>query len=233
MNSSRYHLERELGAFAAGLPSGARVLDAGAGDCCYRVHFEGCAYESQDFAQVDGKTYGTLDHVCDIRDMPIEDARFDAAICTQVLAHIPDPGAALSELFRVVRPGGKLLLTAPLFFQENEPPHDHFRYTRWGLEGLFERAGFQVEALRWLEGYAGTVSYQLGMAYRRLPRRPRDFGGGGLGLGCAGLVALTRPVLGLLSVALGKADTHHRYVEGGMCKNYLVIATRTEGAKRD
>lgn len=229
MNSSRVHLERALRGFAASLPDGARVLDAGAGDCCYRPYFSDHAYEAADFAQVEGKTYGTLDYVCDIAEIPVEDGRFDAVFCTQVLAHIPEPVRVLSELRRVLRPGGRLLLTAPLFFQENEPPHDHFRYTRWGLRGVFERAGLEVESLDWLEGYAGTVSYQLKMAARSLPWSPSDYGGGAVGVLAAGMTLVARPAMAALAVVLGRADAGKAYTGKGMCKNYLIVGRRPEG----
>ena len=47
-------------------------------------------------------------HVGDITDMPFEDGYFDVAHCHNVLMHIPDTGAALAEVKRVLKPGGIL-----------------------------------------------------------------------------------------------------------------------------
>jgi SAM-dependent methyltransferase len=230
MNTSRAHLERLVAGMAASLAPGSLVLDAGAGDCRYSTHFTGHRYESCDFAQVGGKTYGTLTHVCDIRDIPVEEGRYDAVLCTQVLAHIPDPAACLRELRRVLKPGGALWLTAPLFFQENEPPYDFFRFTQHGLRHLLREAGLEEQRLEWLEGYAGTVSYQLGMAFRALPRSPGGLGGGAVGLLTAGAVWLSLPMMAGLSWLLAKADTRRKAVGRGMCKNYVVVARRPQEA---
>jgi SAM-dependent methyltransferase len=226
MNTSRVHLERLVADMAASLPPGSLVLDAGAGDCRYSRHYGVHRYESCDFAQVGGKTYGTLTHVCDIRAIPVEEGRYDAVLCTQVLAHIPDPAACLRELRRVLRPGGMLWLTAPLFFQENEPPYDFYRFTQHGLRHLLREAGLEEQRLEWLEGYAGTVSYQLGMACRALPRSPGGLGGGVVGLAGAAAVWLSLPMLAGLAWLLAKADIRTKATGRGMCKNYAVVARR-------
>jgi SAM-dependent methyltransferase len=43
------------------------------------------------------------------QELPFADARFDTAVCTFVLCSVPDPSAALEEIARVLRPGGRLL----------------------------------------------------------------------------------------------------------------------------
>ena len=226
MNPSRTHLERLVAELARQLAPGSLVLDAGAGDCRYSRHFSTHRYESCDFAQVGGKTYGTLTHVCDIRAIPVEEGRYDAVLCTQVLAHIPGPLEALREMRRVLKPGGTLWLTAPLFFQENEPPYDFFRFTQHGLRHLLKQADFQEARLEWLEGYAGTVSYQLGMALRSLPRTPSGLGGGAFGILASAVVWLSLPMLAALSWLLARADVRRKSVDRGMCKNYVVVARR-------
>ena len=226
MNTSRFHLERVIKEMAASLPAGAIVLDAGAGDCRYARFFADKRYESCDFAQVKGKTYGTLTHICDIRSIPVEDGRYDAVLCSQVLAHIPDSVTTVRELARVLRPGGTLWLTAPLFFQENEPPYDFYRFTQHGLRHLAGEARLEEVRIEWLEGYAGTVSYQLGMAVRALPRTPSGLGGGVLGVLASIAVWLSLPGLAALSWLLARADMRRRCTARGMCKNYVLVARR-------
>jgi len=145
-NSSRVHLDAFVRQAAASLPPGARILDAGAGSGLYRPHFEHVAYESADFGRLD-TDYGDITYRCDLTSIPADDGRFDLVLCTQVLEHVPEPAAVLGELARVLKPGGSLWLTAPLFYQEHQAPYDFYRYTQYGLRHLVEGAGFTVERL--------------------------------------------------------------------------------------
>jgi SAM-dependent methyltransferase len=105
---------------AAEVPHGSKVLDVGAGTCLYQRLFSHCIYVSQDFQDYDGfrnnkeGSYGHIDIRSDITSIPVEDSSFDVVLCTEVLEHVPEPILALKELVRIVRPGGRLLLTAPL-----------------------------------------------------------------------------------------------------------------------
>ena len=116
--------------------------------------------------------------MCDLAEIPVEDARFDHVLLTQVLEHIPEPARVLAELHRVLKPGGTLWLTAPLFYAEHERPYDFFRYTQFGLRHVLESTGFEVQELDWMEGYLGTLSYQARLMSRSLPSSPADYGGG-------------------------------------------------------
>ncbi len=225
LNSSRAYLEAEIRAFSIGLPTNSLVLDAGAGDCRYRPLFDQHRYESADFAQL-AKTYGDLTYVCDLREIPVEAERFDAVICTQVLAHLSEPIEALKEMRRVLKPGGRLLVTAPFFFQENEVPHDYYRYTKFGLRFLAEKAGLAVTRLDWLEGYYGALAYQMGIAAHVLRAKPTKLGGGLTGAGLFVLALFVRPLFAALKIILDRADRLHKRTDGGHCKNYLMIATR-------
>ena len=226
MNSSRYYLRQFVQEAAIATPARALVLDAGAGDCCYRTFFSHAQYESADFAQVNDKLYGELTYTCDLTDIPVADGRYRTILCTQVLAHLPAPQLALQELYRILEPGGQLFLTAPLFFHENEQPHDYHRFTQYGLRNVIEQAGFSVECIQWLEGYCGTLAYQLGMAARQLPITRHAYGGGLTGVMGVAISALTRPLFAALSLCYSRLDRANRCTDAGMCKNYAVIANR-------
>jgi SAM-dependent methyltransferase len=226
INPSRFHLGRFVAAASASLPTGAYVLDAGAGICPYRMHFveRGHHYESADFGEVD-KEYGHLTYRCRLEAIPVADDKYNLVLLSQVLEHLPEPLQVLRELHRVLKPGGALWLTAPLYYREHEQPYDFYRYTRFGLGHLLTNAGFTIERLEELEGYSATVSHQMALAARRLPRRPQAYGGGLRGWLTAGLILPAKPVLLLLARILAAADTRHRHV-AGHCINYCVVARK-------
>jgi SAM-dependent methyltransferase len=210
-NSSRHHLERVNRDFAAQIPAGTRVLDAASGDQPYRHLFGHAQYESADFKALDQR-YGETTYVCDLASIPVEDGRFDYIVFNQGLEHMPDPVRVLRELNRVLKPGGQILCSAPLFYEEHEQPYDFFRYTQFAYRRLFPEAGFEIDRIEWLEGYVGTVAYQLECAARFLPR----------GIGWVPVRAL----FAVLSLLFHRMDIHRRHMSSGYPKNYVVIATR-------
>lgn len=140
---------------AAALPAGSRVLDAGAGSCPYRHLFAHCDYQTQDFTslqndQLSGGSYGKIDYICDIAAIPVEDGRFDAVLCSEVIEHVPDPVAVMAEFARIVKPGGRLILTAPLGSGiHQEPYHYYGGYTPYWYRKVLAEKGFgdvQVQA---------------------------------------------------------------------------------------
>jgi SAM-dependent methyltransferase len=122
---------------------GSRVLDVGAGDAPYRELFEHVEYVTTDWEQSPHEDAQAADVIAPGDDLPLDDESFDAVLCTQVLEHVPRPAAMLAELHRVLRPGGRLFLSAPLVWELHELPHDYFRYTAPGLESLASGAGFE------------------------------------------------------------------------------------------
>lgn len=209
MNSSRVYLDRFAARAGSAVPAGGHVLDAGAGDGPYRHHFDHANYEAADFEQVPGKTYSGNHYVCDLAAIPVEDDRFDVVLFSQVLEHIVEPRAVLAELHRVLKPGGLIFASAPLFYEEHEQPYDFYRYTQFGLGRLFEEAGFQELEIEWLEGYLGTISYQLDVAARALggSRRWR----------------LLAPVLRRSGELAARADLRRKVTTAGHPKNYTLI----------
>jgi SAM-dependent methyltransferase len=127
---------------AEGVAPGSTVLDVGAGDAPFRELFPHVSYVTCDW---ENSTYRP-DPPPDLRapadSIPLGDDTVDAILCTQVLEHVPQPLAVLTEFHRLLRPGGRLWMTAPLVWYLHEQPHDYYRYTPHGLRYLLERAGF-------------------------------------------------------------------------------------------
>jgi SAM-dependent methyltransferase len=232
VNASRVHLSRMVRRFAKGTKKGMVVLDAGAGTSPYRKFFKHAQYEAADFAEL-GTKYAPLDYVCDITDIPVEDARFDRILCNQVLEHLPEPGRAMDELHRVLKPGGRVFLSVPLFYEEHQKPYDFYRYTQFSLRRLFEEHGFVIMRIEWLEGYLGTVSHQFHQMYRWLPGDVRTIRAMGVGwriVYVAPMILLTKFVAGRLRAPFARADIAWKYTETGMPKNYVVVARKPEAA---
>jgi ubiquinone/menaquinone biosynthesis C-methylase UbiE len=175
-------LERTL----ARLPSGLRILDAGAGEQQFRRFCSHLRYIAQDFGQYDGSGDGKglhsprwqqqgLDIISDITTIPEPDGAFDAAMCVEVLEHVPDPLAALRELTRLVRVGGHLIVTAPFCSLTHMAPYHfatgfgryfyrtHLPAMGWEILELEENGNFfeyLAQEVRRLRGiarrYAGT-----------------------------------------------------------------------------
>lgn len=76
------------------------------------------------------------------KPLPIQDNAVDNVVCFEVLEHIKEPFSLLQEAQRILRPNGKIFLSVPFQWQEHEIPWDFYRFTRFGLVYLFEKAGF-------------------------------------------------------------------------------------------
>ncbi|MCC6588013.1 MAG: methyltransferase domain-containing protein [Bryobacterales bacterium] len=136
-------IEQAAATFSQALPAGSRVLDAGAGELRYAQLFRRHKYLAVDLAIGDPQwDYGKLDCVADLSALPLADGVCDACVNIVTLEHVAEPAQVVRELARVLRPGGHLLLVAPMEWEVHQAPHDYFRYTRHGLTYLLERAGF-------------------------------------------------------------------------------------------
>jgi len=143
--------------------SGARVLDAGAGECRFRSLFPSLQYVGVDLAVGDFLwDYSVLDVNADLLALPFRDHAFDLALNTQVLEHVLEPKLILAEIFRVLKPGGRLLLTAPQGWYEHQVPHDYFRFTSFALRYLLESVGFLAEEIKPMGGYFRYLGNRLG-----------------------------------------------------------------------
>ena len=140
----RWHVTRFVRKVAETLPAKSLVLDAGAGECVYKRFFKNHIYKSIDLGVGDSNwNYKNLDYVGPLHKMPIGDGVFDAVLCTQVLEHLEWPRESVKEMYRVLKPGGRLFLTVPMAQVEHQVPHDFFRYTSFGLRSICCHAGFK------------------------------------------------------------------------------------------
>ena len=137
-----------------------KCIDIGCGDMPFRPLLAGqvTQYDSFDIERrASGVTY-----VGDIQDMNmIDDESYDSALCLEVLEHVPNPFTALSEIHRILKPGGKLVCSVPHLSRLHEEPHDYYRFTRYGLRYLFEHSGFDVIRIEPRGGLFCFLGHQL------------------------------------------------------------------------
>lgn len=114
------------------------VLDVGCGHKPYRECFGDVRYLGMDFTTKDSSP----DFVGDACRIPIRTGAVDIVLCTQVIEHVPEPSELLCELHRVLRPGGSLILTGPMYWPLHEEPYDFYRFTKYGFIHLLKKSGF-------------------------------------------------------------------------------------------
>src|ERR1035438_6599984 len=200
-----------VGEFARSLPADSRVLDAGAGESRYAPLFAGLRYVALDLAVGDAQwNYAGLDLLGDLECLPLADATFDAALNVVTLEHVRRPQVVIQELARVLRPGGRLLLVAPLEWEVHQAPHDYFRYTRHGLEHLLSTAGLRTGRLEPVGGFFWLMA-------RRSVNFLSFFQGGAKWI----LFALLAPFFGLLIpvllYAVDGCDRRRDFTLGYVC----------------
>jgi ubiquinone/menaquinone biosynthesis C-methylase UbiE len=170
--------DKWIAAQARKVPRGTRVLDVGAGSAPYRSLFDGCDYKTQDFAQLQPEQlryggYTLIDLVSEADAIPVPDASFEVVLCTEVLEHVAEPIKVVREFGRILTPGGRLILTAPLGSGiHQEPYHYYGGYTPFWYRRFLTDAGFQsIE----ITANAGSLRH-VAQETIRFVRMTRPFG---------------------------------------------------------
>ncbi len=150
-----------------------RLIDIGCGTKPYRdllrpfvtehvgVDHEG-TFHSKDNVDLFGTAYA----------IPTPDASFDSALCTAVLEHLEEPEQALRECYRVLKPGGVAIYSVPFIWHLHEEPRDFYRFSKYGLDYLFKKAGFEIIEIKALSGFWVTFGQLLVYNLYRLNRGP-------------------------------------------------------------
>ncbi len=155
-------LRERLAESARSLPAGSRVLDVGAGEAPHASLFAHTRYHTLDLGVGDVSwDYSRIGVVGDAHQLPFRDAAFDAVANIQVLEHLKDPGGAIREFARVLKPGGKLFLSTVMCWEIHQHPNDFFRFTRYGLAYLYAQAELNVVSVEALGGYFWLLALRL------------------------------------------------------------------------
>ena len=136
-----------------------RLLDAGCGDRDIGAFLR--AHDVTEIVRFDASSDDPDVVLGALESLPFPDCAFDSVLCNAVLEHVVDAGQAISELGRVTRPGGHVVVAVP-FLQPYHPcPGDYRRYTASGLAELGRSAGLDVVAVLPVHSFAQTLGWLL------------------------------------------------------------------------
>jgi len=152
--------------WAAPHPPDAEVLEVGAG------HFDHSHHFTVRYTTFDADPEQHPDVVGDAHAMPFDDDRFDGVLALAVLEHVDDPYQVTREMYRVLKPGGRLLAWIPFFQTVHGFPQDVSRFTTYGARRLFELAGFEVTRVD-EKPYAGMFVMASSFVHYLFPRTSR------------------------------------------------------------
>jgi len=150
-------------------------------------------------------------------DIPEPDCSFDCVLSTAVLEHLEDPTKALAEAFRVLRPGGYAIYTAPFIWHLHEEPRDFYRYSKYGLEYLFDQAGFEIAEIKPLGGFWITFGSEFNYYLSDFRKGPIKY--------------LTRSIVAIVNFMLcacNRLDTKGHVKNDRWTWMYLIVARKNE-----
>jgi len=121
-----------------------KTLDVGCGIKPYKKFFNSNEYIGVDVRSTLHNSENSIDIYYDGKTIPIKNGQFDSVVTSQVLEHVFHPDLFLSEINRVLKVDGYLLITVPFVWDEHEQPYDYARYSSFGLKYILNKNGFIV-----------------------------------------------------------------------------------------
>jgi SAM-dependent methyltransferase len=166
-NRIAYRVMEEVLTYAASRYARGRLVDVGCGSKPWEGLFADFVDEHVGVDHVPSeRNPQAVDVIAGAYEIPLPDRHADTLLLTSVLEHLEEPERGLAEAFRLLRPGGHVILTAPFIWPIHEAPRDFFRYSPYGLRHLLEEAGFEVLEVQPLAGAWTTFSLELSYALR-------------------------------------------------------------------
>lgn len=136
------------------------VLDVGAGN--FKRYQDLLKFDK--YIALDNNSENQPDILASAEQIPLGDESVDSVICTQVLGDLENFEQALREFYRLLKPGGVVLLTESLMAELHDEPRDFWRFTDFALDFLFKKAGFEVMKIEQRGGFFSVIA-QLRMRY--------------------------------------------------------------------
>jgi len=211
------------------IPTGYKILDAGAGELQYKKFCKHLNYISQDFGQYNGQGNNEglqtnkrdntkLDIISDIIDIPVEDNHFNTIMCVEVLEHIPKPTKAVKEFYRILKPGGKLILTAPFCSLTHYAPYYFSNgYSKYWYEKILKENNFKIDEIK----FNGNFFEYLAQEIRRIPSIEKKYTN----------LTLSKKIINRIGFKiilnlLNKLSRNNKHSEELLCFGLHVLATK-------
>lgn len=109
-----------------------------------------------------------LNLLTDSRALPIIDNSVDVVIFSEVIEHVPNYEMSLSEIARILKPEGYLIITWPFIYQMHECPNDFCRLTEYGMEKVLKKHNLTIEVLRRRGNLFSTLHVMFGSLFTGL-----------------------------------------------------------------
>jgi len=154
--------------FVRGENLGGTALDVGGTKTVQEIFQRNFEFSSYILLNLDrGDLLGTGENI------PLKDESVDCVVLTEVLEHVREPDLVLREIRRVLRRGGKLVLSAPFTFWHHPDPIDFYRFSSQGLRYVLEKNGFEVRRERRVCRLCCLTIYLLQSGFEYLMRGVR------------------------------------------------------------
>lgn len=149
--------------------TGLKLLDLGCGKRIYESCF---ARFVSNYVGIDMSASPSVDVIARGEQLPFASGEYDVVLCTQVLEHVDNPSTVISEIGRVLKPGGVVFLTTHGTMIYHPTPVDHWRWTQTGLVKLFSESGcFNRIDIKPVGGSFSTMAFLLAWYYHLLSQK--------------------------------------------------------------
>jgi len=149
------------------------LLDVGCGEMPYKALIlrqpEITRYLGLD---IENPTYQAKlkpDIIWDGTRIPLPDESVDCAVATEVFEHIPNLVSTLQEIFRVLKPGGRIFFTVPFLWPLHDMPQDECRYTPFSLKRIIQQSGYSKIDIKAHGGWDASLAQMIGLWVTRSP----------------------------------------------------------------